>query len=111
MANANDKLHRDFPQSPEANFSFRTNLRQFFEYIKQTYPQETANVDKLAGEFQQGFVDVIDNIAENLTKAKALTVTALMFEEFASLDAPLVGEYLWALEDFVTNAYNLAANF
>jgi hypothetical protein len=105
----NDKLHGDFPQSPEANFSFRVNLRRFFEYIKQTYPQETDNVEKLTAEFQTEFADLLDNIAENLTKAKALTVTATLFEEFANLDAPLVNDYLWALEDLVTNAYNLAA--
>jgi hypothetical protein len=115
MSIANDKLHSDFPQSPETNFSFRANLRQFLEYIKNTYPHEENTVNQLTDEFQQHFsgqpfdkLDLVDGINERITKTKALAACLLSasYKE-TELNNEMVIGMAWTIESFIEEIESL----
>lgn len=51
----------------------------------------------------------MDNLSESLAKAKALSVVALRNDDFAELDTETISDYLWVLEDLLTNTQNVIA--
>ena len=106
MANANNNPCANFAQS-----KFHLELSIFLDHIKKTYPSEQERINDLTVKlsiFENHrdliSLDDLDNLNENLAKAKALSVVALSEGNFAELDTKTIGDYLWALEDLLTNA-------
>jgi hypothetical protein len=127
MDNNNNKPHEDFTQSKEQKAFLSSEVIKFLEYIKKTYPKEKQRAKCLAEKLQLAPLtdytpknevetvklnqEILDNLYENISKAKALVFVALMNEEFYSLEQKTIYSYFWALDEFISNAYNLAINF
>jgi hypothetical protein len=110
MANANNNPCADFAQS-----KFHLELSNFFEHIKKAYPNEQERVNDLTEKFKlftdKSLIDIdtLDALNENLAKARSLAVVALSYVDFAELDAKTINDYLWTLDDLVSNAQNIIA--
>ena len=108
-------MNNNNPCADFAQSKFHLELSSFFEHIKKSYPSEQEHVEDLTEKFKLFIdkslinIDTIDALSENLAKAKALGVVALSYVDFAELDAKTINDYLWTLDDLITNAQNIIA--
>ena len=89
MANINNKPCESFAQSLNPNSLPNSEI----------LGQKLINISNL------------DDLWELLIKARALSAVALAYEDFSDLEPKIIHEYLWALDDFINKAYNIAHSF
>jgi hypothetical protein len=99
--------------SPCANFAqhkFHLEFSNFLEHVKETYPSELNQVNNLSEKFKLFIdhslmsIDVIDELNESLAKAQSLVAVAMACSDLTELDTKTINNYLWVLEDLLTNA-------
>lgn len=111
MANVNVNTSADFAQS-----KFHLELINFFEHIKKSYPNEQTRVNNLSEKFKLFIehslmnIDVLDGLTESLSKVQSLVIVAMACSDLTELDTQTINNYLWVLEDLLTNAQKIIAN-
>ena len=109
-------MNNNNPCADFAQSKFHLEFFNFLEHVKQTYPSELNRVNNLNEKFKLFIehslmnIDVLDELTENLSKARSLVIVAMTCSDLTEIDTKTINNYLWVLEDLLTNAQKIIAN-